>query len=494
MKLFSLLLATIYLLPSSGMAQGTIQRGAEFQINLIGGPANPWGAKARDADHATVAMNDSGDVVIAYHTTRDDFSPSLKQVEVAYFGFTAGATPAQDTWTLIDQVLLGSVGHSPLSGQYLQLNVKCERPDVVAVGDKFFVVWTRRYDRAYNPTSQALPPQWQEPAVLEGAWLERSGTSVNVYGPLSSGLGFRLDQNYFIRECAGVPDAVVLKQPAGGNPTVGIVYPRQVDFSHDPGPPVSEDDTRIFELALVTCSIDGSNQVTSQPPMVLPAQVPYDGDSGGAAGLVLPDLAPSSEENAFWVTFEGQQVVGTDVLGAIRLEYWVLNGSTVPEFSKSFKTTTAVGSAFRRRPMISSLPGDTPSEMVSIAFLKVAPSPASDKDVVYEQWQYENGSFFRAPIPLGHAFQNSSSDEGKAVPLHGPTPSYLRRCYFNRSGILYYDMNSNQETTVSPSITASRPAVSFNQPNGTESVALVWEDLLYPAGINAYKRIVLRMD
>ncbi len=475
------------------MAQGTVQRGSEFQINLIGGPTNPWGEKARDADHATVAMNDSGDVVVAYHTSRDDFAPKLKQVEIAYFEFTAGATPAQDTWTLIDQVLLGSVGHSPLSGQYLQLDVKCERPDVVAVGDKFFVVWTRRYDRDFNPGIQSPPPQWKEPAVLEGAWLERSGSTVSVFGA-SAGLGYPLDAQYFIRECAGVPDAVALKQPSGGNPTVGIVYPRQVDFSHDPGPPVSEDDTRIFEMAIVTCSINGSNQVTSQAPMVLPAQVPYDGDSGGAAGLVLPDLAPSSEENAFWVAFEGQQVVGSDVLGAIRLEYWILNGSMVPEFSKSFKTTTAVGSAFRRRPMISSLPGDTPNEIVSIAFLKVAPSPASDKDVVYEQWQYENGSFFRAPIPLGHAFQNSSSDEGKAVPLHGPTASYLRRCYFSRSGILYYDMNSNLETTVSSSITASRPAVSFNQPNGTESVALVWEDLLYPAGVNAYKRIVLRVD
>ena len=501
MKFFALLLFVTIFTSPFGVAQGTIVRGGEHEIALLGGPLAPmWGAKLRNADHATVAMNDSGDIAVAYQTTRTDFSPDLKQVEVAYFQYSS----TLDTWTLVEQLLLGSVDHSPLVATYPQPDVKCERPDIVAVGDKFFVVWTRRYDRDYNPTGQTLKPQWKEPAVLECAWLEFNGTSVDDFGPSSPGLGFKLDQNYFIRECAGVPDAVVLKQPAGGNPTVGIVYPRQVDFSHNPVT-LGEDETRIFELTLATCSIDSSNQVTSQAPTALHAQVPYDGDSGGAAGLVLPDLAPSSEDNAFWVTFEGQQVVGADLLGAVRLEYWMINGSTVPEISKSFKTvdSTFSGSAYRRRPMISSLPGDTSNEVVSIAFLKVAPSPASDKDIVYEQWQYDSGSsgsFFKAPIPFGHAFQNTSFDEGKAVPLHGPTSSYLRRCYFNRSGtsasdgIIYYDLNSNQEVMVKQSVSASRPAVSFNNPYGIESVALAWEDFLYPFGINIHKRVVLRVD
>lgn len=301
--------------------------------------------------------------------------------------------------------------------------------------------------------------------------------------------------HYYVRECSGVPDAVVLKQSAGGDPTVGVVYPRQTDFSYDPVLPA--DDTRLFELAMVTCSIDSTDLVTSQPPVPLPNTVVYDGSDGGAAGLVLPDLAPSSEENAFWLTYEGQQIVGVDTMGVVRLEYWSLNGSGVPEFAKTFKTVMASGTVIRRRPMVSSLPGADPVEMVSIAFNKTA--PGADSDVVYEQWQYDTNGFQKVPVPFGHAFSNSGNNEGKPAPMHGPHSPYTRRCYFKRSGsgagdgVLYYDLDSNTEVTVAPSDSAARPAVAFGQPSSTDTIALTWEDDLYFHG-RLYKRIVLAVE
>ena len=480
-----LLLILFFNLPWSLLTAQTFARGGNVEIPLLGGVSNPsWGAIARDADHATVAMNESGHVLVAYHSTRSDFTPALKQVELAFFEYDS----VLDEWSLEEQLLIGDVGPSPLFAQYLQNDVKCERPDVIAVGDKFFVVWTRRYDRTTN---------WQEPAVLECAWLDWNGTSLDVFGMNVSGAGFLLDADYKIRECAGVPDAVVLNQPSGGDPTVGIIYPRQTDFSYDPGGG-TPDDTRLFELAMVTCSIDSANQVTSQLPFTLPNTVVYDGSDGGAAGLVLPDLAPSSEENAFWLTYEGQQLVGPDTMGIVRLEYWSLNGTGVPEFAKTFKTTMATGTVIRRRPMISSLPGNGSVEMVSIAFNKT--SPGADSDVIYEQWQYDTDSFQKVPVPFGHEFNNTAFNEGKPAPLHGPQTPYTRRCYFKKSntggsadGVYFYDLNSNTETVVAPSDTAARPAVSFGQPNGTDSIAVSWEDDLY-FHVQLYKRIVLRVD
>lgn len=477
--------AILFLVMNSLLSAQSFPRGGELEIPLLGGMTNPsWGAIARDADHATVAMNDSGHVMVAYHSTRVDYSPDLRQVELAFFEYDS----TLDEWSLEEQVLIGDVDPSPLISLYNQSDVKCERPDVIAVGEKFFVVWTRRYDRSVD---------WREPAVLECAWLDWDGTDLNIHGMVLGGAGHMLDQDYKVRECAGVPDAVVLKQPTGGDPTVGVVYPRQTEFSYDPATGL-EGEKRIFELAMVTCSIDAQDQVTSSTPTFLASQVAYEGSDGGAAGLVLPDLAPSSEENSFWLAYEGQLIVGPSLVGIVSLEYWNLNGTGVPEFVKTFKTPMPSGIVIRRRPMLSSLPGTDPVEMVSIAFNEAA--PGTDSDVVYEQWQYDTSSFQKVPVPLGHEFNNTAFDEGKPFPLHGPKTPYTRRCYFKRSGtggsadgLYYYDLDTNTESVVAPSDDAARPAVSYGKPNGQDTVAVTWEDKLY-FHINWYKRIVLRVD
>lgn len=482
----------------------TFQRGSSFEIELLGAPLNPsWGPLNRDADHATVAMNDQGDIVVAYHSSRNPTVPGglyLKQAEIAYFQFVPdpGGVPANDSWTLLHQELIGSINHDPLfTGQ---VDVKCERPDVIAVGDKFFVSWTRRYDRDFQP-----PSQIDEPARLECAWVERIGASVAVYGALG-GQGHPLDQNYLIRECTGVADAVVLKQPAGGNPTVGIAYPRQTDFGDYTG-----DNTRLFEMAFVTCTLNGQT-VTSSTPVPLRTQIPMDGPSapGGATagGLVLPDLAPSDEENAFWLAYEGQTVAAPNVLGQIRLEYWkfdaAANGWQL-QVSKLFHTTHPMTTVARRRPMVSALPGTGNTEEVSIAFNRSTGSAgSSDLDVVYSQWGYQNGGILPLAIPNGHSFVNNmNNSDHKPVSLHGPgitSSPYLRRVYFDRTNtsghsLLYYDTDTNAEVTIPTGTDAFRAAVSYAKPVGyTDSIALTYEALLYPPSAPAYKRIVLRVD
>jgi len=380
------LIVMLFLLSSTPIfgQSTTVTRGGSLEIDLLGG--STWGPLNRDADHATIAMNSVGDIVVAYHSSRNDISSGLKQAEVVYFQFVPGASPAQDSWVLLERILIGSVDHSVIP-LLTQQNVKCERPDVIAVEDKFFVTWTRRYNRNYD-----FPNQREEPSVLECAWLERNGSAVSIIGS-SGGLGYPLDLNYFTRECTGVADAVVLEQPMGGLPTVGVVYPRQVDFGDFTG-----DNTRLFELTLVTCSLNGFS-IDSSSPTVLRDNIPIDGPSGPggttAGGLVLPDLAPSGEDNAFWVAYEGQQVVAPNVHGRIRLEYWKKNPGTnlwQQEVGKVFNTVNPMTTVARRRPMVSALPGTGTGEEVSIAFnLATGSAGSSDLDIDYSQWVYVNG-------------------------------------------------------------------------------------------------------
>ena len=126
---------------------------------------NYVGDIGRDADHATVAMNSNLDIAVAYHSDRTDAGSDLKQVEVAYYEYQGWGPGGTDSWEHVATKVVGSIYHNPI--QTLPSGpVKCERPDIIAVGTRFFVVWTRRY----QGTTTALE---HHPAVLECAWIER---------------------------------------------------------------------------------------------------------------------------------------------------------------------------------------------------------------------------------------------------------------------------------------------------------------------------------
>jgi len=192
--------------------------------SALSGSVYGFGSPNRAADHATVAMNSNKDILVAFHTVRDwtlpgellpppgspNYLGGLKQVEIAFFDYDESSSV--DKWNHVETRILGGMEHMPIS-VFSQRIIKCERPDVVAVGDKFFVVWTRRYSSASDFAGQE-----NEPAVLECAWIEIDNGAMVVHGtdsPVAGpGLGFILDSHlpggshdFHIRECAGVADA-----------------------------------------------------------------------------------------------------------------------------------------------------------------------------------------------------------------------------------------------------------------------------------------------
>ena len=458
-------------------------------------------------------MNDAGDILVVYHTNRNDFplsAPSLLQVEAVYFEFTQGATPAQDSWELISQQLVGSVEYSPLFTSYDQPEVNCERPDVVTDGERFFVTWTRRYDPEFNPFMLPTPPQEKSPAVMECAIIEKQGSTVYVHNDLSGGgtnligQGLVMTTEFQTRDCLGVADAVVLKQAAGGNPTFGVIYPAQTDFADIATP---QDVTRKFDLNLVTCSIDPSTKLlTTAGPFLLASGVQFNGPTlpggGIAQGLILPDAAPTDTINDFWLAYETQRLVQGNVLGAVRLGYIEYDSATNtwnPVAGKNFLTNNPQSIFLNRRPQVSSMPGGSLNEEVSIVFNFVpSQAGAAVADVFCEQWEYSGGGLQRL---VAQAFPNSSNfSDGKPSVLHGPANPLIRHCYFGRvdavlpsvnDGVFHYDVQTGFLVRDSISTTAARPAADYKLLGSSHTIALTWEDELYSSGGVDYKRIVL---
>ncbi len=441
------------------------------------------GLADRDADHATVAMNSERDIVVAFHSKREEdindlpapttngreWGGTMKQVELAYFKYNSSS----DSWEYLDTRVLGSVDHSPIQILSQRL-VKCEKPDVVAVGDKFFVTWTRRYHNDPRWTNQS-----GQPAVLECAWVEinSSGTDFLVSG--TEGLGFPIDMHvpgpleddwFEVKECGGVADAVALYDPQDPNKyEVAVVYPHQTMFS------TGGILDRKFDLRVATCKLVGSTiSVTKYGPLYQDIQ--FNGPPAPAGepspGLILPDLAPSNQKDAFWIVHERQKMFSPaggslEPDGRIRLEYFQLVGSTWDsQGSKLFKSPTVGAPLYwRRRPMISSYPRGTTEQIVSVAFGKVNSFPRTGDttaNVVYEHWEHENGSLISPPtFPLPMVTTDwpnlPTIWDDRPLPLQGRLGPLTWRCYSTRS-------------STSPTLPDSPPAdlMGFNPtPPGT---------------------------
>jgi len=445
------------------------------------GPAN------RDYDHATVAMNSERDIIVAFHST---LNPDLKQVEIACYEYQTG-----DTWNYMGTRVVGSTGFDPLQLSADPQNpdpVKCERPDVVAVGDRFFVVWTRRY--------QGLPLQPNEPAVLECAWVDLSGGSIAIKrNAQPQGQGVVLDtddpslgssQHLWVRECGGVPDAVPLNDP--NNPyTVAVVYPHQKEFSV---PQQSED--RTFELRVVTCQYDDAlGTITPGSVDLLVPQIQFNGQTSpnpgaSSGGLILPEVAPSSEDGAFWLAAERQILIEPqpqvyEPEGKIYLGYWKWEaGQWTEKASRTYQTGTSAQGFYRRRPMISAFPEVGQDDRVGLAFNKIDVSGVTPNiDVIYKQVSYDPTGGLSNVLTFPQWPNTTVDDDHKPASVMGRVASNLAVAYAGRSpGQMgaSSDLINNNGIVIdtSPHITNSRPGLSYQYVSTAldpDYVAVCWE-------------------
>jgi hypothetical protein len=404
------------------------------------------------ADHATVAVNNNLDIAIAYHE-RVSNQTHLKQVKVAYYRWDSNNL----NWNYASTSVVGSTNHRPLN---FSSDPKCERPDIVAVGDYFFVTWTRRYEQ-----------ELRHPATLECSFLKYENSAVTIInGNNSPGLGYQIDadglngNDFHVKECAGVVDAFVIDDTTSSSThTVGVVYPHQVNF---------ESNTRSFDLRIASVSINTLNDtIVSTLPTDLITSIRFEGDTHGSVGLILPDAVRGKSPGEFWLSYESQ-LRETDVdietlQGKIRLGYVKKNlvgGGWSPVATHTYGTNNL---AILRRPMLANH-SNNPAN-VSIAFS----SGPDGKDVDYQQWSIVNDNLVGVTPANGHQFNNSSLNEKRPIPFHA---FGYRRCYFSRDGeILYYDLSTDAETVVHSSADAERPAVAIGRQGINYYIVSTWE-------------------
>lgn len=456
----------------------------EFPVELplqVDGPTGRWGPD-RDADHATVAMNSRGDILVAYHADRHDFpgvNYPLKQVEAAIFRFHSHSR----TWSLAQQELLGGVEQSPLYAIHPQDLVRCERPDVIAVGGDFAVFWTRRYDRS-------LPGQWREPAVLECAWLRWNGagyTVETVGGP--PGLGIVLDDAFDVRECGGVADAAVLRSGSGaGDAAVAVVYAHQTDFGDDPQSIPPRDGTRRADLRIATLVREpsGTFQIVAQPVPLI-ADAVYDGDPSPGGGpfpaLYLPDIASGADPASLWLGFQEQEAPTS---GGVPHGRVVLVHSRRDAGGWSVVAAQRFGDpqvpAWRHRMSLDSDPATASGQQrVSLAYVEM--TTLGDPDVRFEEWKYDESSgLTQANWRSGNRFTNSLLPHDQPVVIHRDGLSRVRRCYATETGninrIRRYDETDDTFTTLTAGQPeAQRPSVDLQHISvaGIDAVAVTWE-------------------
>ncbi|NQU47378.1 MAG: hypothetical protein HQ519_01925 [Planctomycetes bacterium] len=318
-----------------------------------------------------------------------------------------------------------------------------------------------------------MRPEWRFPSN-EKRWGLPDGykettptTTIKIYGHdglvSQPGRGFALDahlpiggNDFFVRDCAGVADAVALDEDDPDRLEVAVVYPHFVGRIENPVNPLQPQ--RHFDLRIVTCTFNVLTKERTKESGFTPlwSNLHFDGEPAPtnvtSPGLILPDLAPSSEERAFWLVHERQKLKsqGTNLPlvpdGRIKLEYYKLEdqvidppGNWVQKAAKTFQGSSQNWS-WKRRPMVSTYVADTDEHVVSIAFSTVdsMDNPAdSSSNVVYEHWEYEGGSLISPPTYPGVAMPiwdpvpvDSGTWLDRPIPLHARTISKkIRRCY-----------------------------------------------------------------
>ena len=163
------------------------------------------------ADHAVVAVNDLGDVVVTWSSSvyaRTHAEANMRRVEAAFLRRTS-----QNTWDLYPTITLGEAEPSLLPGGvsiYAEGEL-CRKPDVVAVGSDFVVAW-QRIEANHQPNGR-----------IECAYLEVPAVGGDMVTHLSdpSGIGYVVDP---LVDCRISGAMVDLAHNPGSGPTVVATY------------------------------------------------------------------------------------------------------------------------------------------------------------------------------------------------------------------------------------------------------------------------------
>ena len=433
---------------------------AGAQIFEVGDHIELPQAAAGDADHATVAMNEDGDVLVVWQAARTDLPGAPKQVEAVFIPHLGG-----NDWELpqlaTHHFVLGDPEADAIPGATLEANRK---PDVVAMGRDFVVTWPRA-------------PQGESLSQLEVVQIEVNGGTAVLRAP-APGQGWIVDPAVEAGDAGVMPD--LFTQEIQRDQAAGVVYVHELWAA----PPLREYDLRACVLDFGT--YNGTPRIVG--PVVLQAALPLDDDAAGGltnGGLVLPDAEEDDFGNLV-VAFEeyvraGHQGAVQDE-GSIVVQRWH-RGDSGPELIDEIRVFGRDPVNRQRRPNIMGSFLDF-RNAVSLTHMDLTPGQ-TDGDTVHVELIFEGG-----PNPGTITLRNllypndSLFDDIMPVPVHATEMRMsmaIREPMPGRQMVSWYPTNSTVLWNVT-TLTADpyRPAVDvleFGNPGdpGSRFVPLAYE-------------------
>ena len=354
-----------------------------------------------DADHGAVAINSAGDLLCVFSAERTDLAAGAFQVEACFLPYQGAGTWSAPN-SSANAFLLGSAKARAFGLDY----EACRKPDVIAVGSDFFVVWPRSSgDRTQHR--------------LEMARLRPNGAgSLTVDAP-AAGVGYVVDPQIDGNEAGIMPD---LAEIPGSNTAIAVVY---VDDELQ-APPLREFDLRFLRADFATLPPAGDG------PYVLVDDLPFDDSPFGGSpigGEVLPDVVRDDFGNRV-LAYENFQQAGhggagiTD--GRARLAWFADPGSGPPTLLASHLIQAGSKSEPVRRPNLAASRMDAANTVTVACVTASTQQPAPD--ILYYEAAW-NGTAI-ALTDLGYPSSATRADS-MAIPAHGAS---LRACLGIRGG------------------------------------------------------------
>lgn len=286
----ALLVATL-LIAGPAFGQNLLKLKKTFEI--------PKGIAAADADHATMAISDRGDILVAWQVDVPFLSGTyvVKRVEAAFFersGSRGWIKPDGN-----DVMILGD----PALGLLAAEAETCRKPDVTAIGEDFIVTWPRNV-----PTGAPGEGEGQ----LEVVRIRRNpvfgGTFVDAP---QSGAGYIVDPFFDAGDGGPMQDNVALTQTGPGIAATFYVHQEFLGFT-----------TREFDLRQAVIDFSQDPPIITGPSVLIDNLPMDDGPLSGPpnGGLVLPDAV---EDDFGHIVLGYEEYVEAGHQGAPQTQGWV---------------------------------------------------------------------------------------------------------------------------------------------------------------------------
>ena len=297
------------------------------------------------ADHATVAINASGDLFVTWTGTGSGIR-NVDGVFVPRVGPTEWATPQPGDLLRLGDASLG----------ILDAVDRCHKPDVVAVGDDFLVAFPR-----ISPTSGA--------ARLEISRIRVTANQSATVESAAPGEGFLLDPAVTSGDAGLMPDLACLSVPGSESGSAVVTY---AHFSRFQG------GRHLYEIRLGTLDFTGSGPAFGQPQVLVEkvvidtSVVPFPG------GRVLPDVV-GDDYGCLVLAYEEYGKVGPNWEGRIVVQRYLPLSDGSFEVLETVTLRGPNGSLAQRRPMLATSREDS-QNMVAVGWMEVANAATEDVD------------------------------------------------------------------------------------------------------------------